>query len=253
MKLNIIDKGIHSNIYAVFGGGIQQQQQQQMGGGIFGANGNLNQMPGNNQPNSSPYAGSNDNRLNAHMNTHMNGMTGSPHDGKSHQDDDEEERVAQMLVGVLEFVRLAAALTGLDLGKKEADTAASVAADAGALTAARAMLCTGAFQDDADASRRSYLELTHLVVRRALGQMLKNPAVGEALAAVVPAPTQQQQEREKAANEHWESNTLFETDAELQRQREEEEERLRLQREEEVRTSFYFRMGNRTDVVFCGQ
>jgi nuclear pore complex protein Nup205 len=63
--------------------------------------------------------------------------------------------------------------------------------------------------------------------------MLKNPAVGEALAAVVPAPTQQQQEREKAANEHWESNTLFETDAELQRQREEEEERLRLQREEE--------------------
>ena len=113
------------------------------------------------------------------------------------------------------------------------------------------MLCTGAFQDDADASRRSYLELTHLVVRRALGQMLKNPAVGEALAAVVPAPTQQQQEREKAANEHWESNTLFETDAELQRQREEEEERLRLQREEEVRTSFYFRMGNRTDVVFC--
>ena len=212
----------------VFGGVVQQQQQ---GGGIFGANGNLNQ-PGNNQLNS-PYASSNDNRLNAHMNTHMNGMTGSPHDGKSHQDDDEEERVAQMLVGVLEFVRLAAALTGLDLGKKEADTAASVAADAGALTAARAMLCTCAFQDDADASRRSYLELTHLVVRRALGQMLKNPTVGEALAAVVPAPTQQQQEREKAANEHWESNTLFETDAELQRQREEEEERLRLQREEE--------------------
>ena len=41
-----------------------------------------------------------------------------------------------------------------------------------------------------------------------------------------------QVERERAALEHRESNSLFETDAELQRQRE-EEERLRLQKEEE--------------------
>ena len=148
-------------------------------------------------------------------------------------DEEEEERVSQMTIGVLEFCRLACALTGLDLGRKDADVAASVAADAGALTAARAMLCTCAFQDDADVSRRSYLDLVHAVIRRAIAHMLKNPAVGEALAAVVPAPTQQQVERERAALEHWESNSLFETDAELQRQREEEEERLRLQKEEE--------------------
>ena len=138
-----------------------------------------------------------------------------------------------MTIGVLEFCRLACALTGLDLGRKDADVAASVAADAGALTAARAMLRTCAFQDDADASRRHYLDLVHAVIRGAVAHMLKNPAIGEALAAVVPAPTQQQVERERVAQEHWESNSLFETDAELQRQREEEEERLRLQREEE--------------------
>ena len=138
-----------------------------------------------------------------------------------------------MTIGVLEFCRLACALTGLDLGRKDADVAASVAADAGALTAARAMLRTCAFQDDADASRRHYLDLVHAVIRSAVAHMLKNPAIGEALAAVVPAPTQQQVERERVAQEHWESNSLFETDAELQRQREEEEERLRLQREEE--------------------
>ena len=148
-------------------------------------------------------------------------------------DEEEEERVAQMTIGVLEFCRLACALTGLDLGRKDADVAASVAADAGALTAARAMLRTCAFQDDADASRRHYLDLVHAVIRGAVAHMLKNPAIGEALAAVVPAPTQQQVERERVAQEHWESNSLFETDAELQRQREEEEERLRLQREEE--------------------
>lgn len=148
-------------------------------------------------------------------------------------DEEEEERVAQMTIGVLEFCRLACALTGLDLGRKDADVSASVAADAGALTAARAMLRTCAFQDDADASRRHYLDLVHAVIRRAIAHMLKNPAIGEALAAVVPAPTLQQVERERVAQEHWESNSLFETDAELQRQREEEEERLRLQREEE--------------------
>ena len=156
-----------------------------------------------------------------------------PPGGDKSADEEEEERVSQMTIGVLEFCRLACALTGLDLGRKDADVAASVAADAGALTAARAMLCTCAFQDDADVSRRSYLDLVHAVIRRAIAHMLKNPAVGEALAAVVPAPTQQQVERERAALEHWESNSLFETDAELQRQREEEEERLRLQKEEE--------------------
>ena len=86
-------------------------------------------------------------------------------------------------------MRIAWALTAAELGRPGADAAVAAASDAGALVALRVVIQAGCFQDDADASRRAYLELTHLVLRRAIGQMLTNPVVSEALAAVVPAPT----------------------------------------------------------------
>ena len=217
----------------------QQQQQQQQAGAAYGSPFAVPGGPA--AAAAAPFGGFSGGGFSGSGGVVGAGMMG-PNDaavgaggpgGDKSADDEEEERVAQMTIGVLEFCRLACALTGLDLGRKDTDVSASIAADAGALTAARAMLRTCAFQDDADASRRSYLDLVHLVIRGAIAHMLKNPAVGEALAAVVPAPTPQQVERERAALEHWESNSLFETDAELQRQREEEEERLRLQKEEE--------------------
>jgi hypothetical protein len=107
--------------------------------------------------------------------------------------------VATGVLAVIETVRMAWALTAVELGRPEADAVVAASSDAGALVALRAVIQAGCFQDDGDASRRAYLELTHLTLRRAIGNMLKNPVIGEALAAVVPAPTPAQiaqQERE---------------------------------------------------------
>ena len=107
--------------------------------------------------------------------------------------------VAAGALAVVETVRMAWALTAVELGRPEADAAVAASSDAGAFVALRAIVQLGCFQDDADASRRAYLELTHLTLRRAIGQMLKNQVIGEALAAVVPAPTPaqiSQQERD---------------------------------------------------------
>ena len=106
---------------------------------------------------------------------------------------------AASLVAVVECARFTWGLTALDLGRAGAEDVVADAANAGALVAWRAIAQTGSFQDDVDASRRQNLESTHGTLRRAIETMLKNPVVGEALAAVMPAPTAAQTAREGAA------------------------------------------------------
>ena len=112
---------------------------------------------------------------------------------------------------VVEAARLARALAALDaeVGDGGGGVAASEsvrerceasvvsASDGGALTALRSALQTVSFQDDDDASRRSYLDLAHAVALRAVRAMLERPALGEALAAVEIPMTRAQVEREE--------------------------------------------------------
>ena len=135
-------------------------------------------------------------------------------------------------VGVVEVARFAWALTATELGRTEGAAVVAAAADAGALMALRQVMQTACFQDDVDDSRRAHLELSHVVTRRAIGLMLRNPVVGEALAAVVPAPTAAQlAEREREASGLGGLDGSY--DAYGGAARRQEEERARRQREEE--------------------
>ena len=96
------------------------------------------------------------------------------------------------------------------------------ASDAGALTALRCVLSTGTFRDDADTNRLVYLSTAHRALRCAMAavsishlphslpdcpyetdtfffisQALRDPDLGEALAAVAPAMTLDQIQREE--------------------------------------------------------
>ena len=134
-------------------------------------------------------------------------------------------------------------MTASELGRASAEKTLISASDAGALVALRAIFKSAAFLDDADAVRRSYLELAHLTLRRAVAAMLKNPNVGEALAAVAPPMTAEQTEREEREASGFGGVGVGSADpfgagdaAEERRRKGEEEEALRRRREEEDAT-----------------
>ena len=141
------------------------------------------------------------------------GLGGSAFDSSDGERDARREDLATRLATrrVVEAARLARALAALDaeVGDGGGGVAASEsvrerceasvvsASDGGALTALRSALQTVSFQDDDDASRRSYLDLAHAVALRAVRAMLERPALGEALAAVEIPMTRAQVEREE--------------------------------------------------------
>ena len=143
----------------------------------------------------------------------------------------------------IHVARFVWAVTASELGRASAEKTLISASDAGALVALRAIFKSAAFLDDADAVRRSYLELAHLTLRRAVAAMLKNPNVGEALAAVSPPMTAEQTEREEREASGFGGAGVGSADpfgagdaAEERRRKGEEEEALRRRREEEDAT-----------------
>ena len=143
----------------------------------------------------------------------------------------------------IHVARFVWAVTASELGRASAEKSLISASDAGALVALRAIFKSAAFLDDADANRRSYLELAHLTLRRAVAAMLKNPNVGEALAAVAPPMTAEQTEREEREASGFGGVGVGSADpfgagdaAEERRRKGEEEEALRRRREEEDAT-----------------
>ena len=152
---------------------------------------------------------------------------------------------AAATLATIHVARFAWAVTASELGRASAEKCLIAASDAGALVALRAIFKSSAFLDDADASRRSYLELAHATLRRAVAAMLKNPNVGEALAAVTPPMTAEQTEREEREASGFGGvgvgvgvggSDPFGDAADERRRRVEEEEALRRRREEEDAT-----------------
>ena len=146
-------------------------------------------------------------------------------------------------MATIHVARFVWAVTASELGRASAEKTLISASDAGALVALRAIFKSAAFLDDADAVRRSYLELAHLTLRRAVAAMLKNPNVGEALAAVAPPMTAEQTEREEREASGFGGVGVGSADpfgagdaAEERRRKGEEEEALRRRREEEDAT-----------------
>ena len=150
---------------------------------------------------------------------------------------------AAATLATIHVARFVWAVTASELGRASAEKTLISASDAGALVALRAIFKSAAFLDDADAVRRSYLELAHLTLRRAVAAMLKNPNVGEALAAVAPPMTAEQTEREEREASGFGGVGVGSADpfgagdaAEERRRKGEEEEALRRRREEEDAT-----------------
>jgi nuclear pore complex protein Nup205 len=122
--------------------------------------------------------------------------------------DDAATEVSGARVGVLELARFARGLTLLSASGKAAPATAGgqteaakkeivAASDDGALVALRCVLATGAFRDEAEASRRAYLALARETLRRGMRAALADADLGEALAAVTPAMTADQIAREE--------------------------------------------------------
>ena len=114
--------------------------------------------------------------------------------------DDAATEVSGARVGVLELARFARGLTLLSASGKAAPATVGgqteaakkeivAASDDGALVALRCVLATGAFRDEAEASRRAYLALARETLRRGMRAALADADLGEALAAVTPAMT----------------------------------------------------------------
>ena len=122
--------------------------------------------------------------------------------------DDAATEVSGARVGVLELARFARGLTLLSASGKAAPATVGgqteaakkeivAASDDGALVALRCVLATGAFRDEAEASRRAYLALARETLRRGMRAALADADLGEALAAVTPAMTADQIAREE--------------------------------------------------------
>ena len=126
-------------------------------------------------------------------------MFGRPQDRSAV--DDAVTEVSGARVCVLELARFARGLTLLSASEARTAEMAKkeivAASDDGALVALRCVLATGAFRDDADASRRAYLALARETLRRGMRAALSDADLGEALAAVTPAMTADQIAREE--------------------------------------------------------
>ena len=124
--------------------------------------------------------------------------------------DDAATEVSGARVGVLELARFArcrgcpllsasgkAAPRPWEVKRRLPRKKSSPRRTTAALVALRCVLATGAFRDEAEASRRAYLALARETLRRGMRAALADADLGEALAAVTPAMTADQIAREE--------------------------------------------------------